>query len=277
MKGYFVMIIDFHTHCFPDALAPRAIGKLADTVSVMNISPSTDGTASGLIRRMQEVGINRSVVCNIATNPHQMHKVNDFAISLSRHEELFPLGSLNPYAEGLEAELDRLISACITGIKIHPDYMQTDIDDPAFDNIFELCQAKNVFVITHAGLDPISPDHIYCTPQKICRVLDKFPKLKLVAAHLGGFHCEVEALEYLCGRDVYLDTSLISHRPDRCPLIHNIFKHHDPRRLLFATDTPWTKGEEEINAIANAPLHEDVKNMIFSENAIRLLSSCNYL
>lgn len=271
------MIIDFHSHCFPDALAPRAIGKLAETVSVMNISPSTDGTACGLIRRMKEAGIDRSVVCNIATNPHQMGKVNDFAISLRRHEELFPLGSLNPHAERLESELNRLISANITGIKLHPDYMQTDIDSPDFDQIFDLCQAKNVFVITHAGLDPISPDHMHCTPSQMARVLDKFPKLKLVAAHMGGFHCEAEVLEHLCGRDVYLDTSLISHRPDRCPLIHGILKNHNPHRLLFATDTPWTKGEEEIAAIQSAPLPDEIKDMIFSGNAIRLLSSCDYL
>lgn len=271
------MIIDFHTHCFPDALAPRAMGQLSATVADMGIAPSTDGTADGLIRRMAEAGIDRSVVCNIATNPHQMTKVNDFAISLTKHEALFPLGSLNPHAEGLEAELDRLLSAHITGIKIHPDYMKTDIDDPAFEQIFDLCQAKNVFVVTHAGLDPISPDHMYCTPERICRVLDKFPRLKLVAAHMGGFHCEAAVLEHLCGRDIYIDTSLISQRPDRCPLIHRIFAHHDPHRLLFATDTPWTKGEEEIQAIQSAPLSEDTKDLIFSGNAIALLSSCDYL
>ena len=271
------MIIDFHTHCFPDALAPRAMGQLSATVSEMGISPSTDGTAESLIRSMRATGIDRSVVCNIATNPHQMHKVNDFAISLASREELFPLGSLNPYAEGLEDELDRLISAHITGIKLHPDYMKTDIDDPAFEQIFELCQAKNVFVITHAGLDPISPHHMHCTPSQMARVLDKFPRLKLVAAHMGGFHCEADVLSHLCGRDVYLDTSLISHRPDRCPLIHSILTGHDPHRLFFATDTPWTKGEEEIAAIQNAPIPDDVKQMIFSENAIRLLASCSYL
>ena len=271
------MIIDFHTHCFPDTLAPRAIGQLSATVADMGISPATDGTASGLIANMARIGVDKSVVCNIATNPHQMKKVNDFAMSLASHDTLLPLGSLNPYAEGIEDELERLLSAGITGIKIHPDYMKTDIDDPAFEPIFELCQAKNVFVVTHAGLDPISPDHMYCTPQKICRVLDKFPKLKLVAAHMGGFHCEDDVLEHLCGRDVYMDTSLISQRPDRCPLIHSIFAHHDPHRFLFATDTPWTKGEEEIKAIQNAPMADEVKDMIFSGNATALLSSCNYL
>ena len=269
------MIIDFHTHCFPDALAPRAIGQLTSTISTMNISPSTDGTAGDLMASMKRIGIDRSVVCNIATNPRQMTKVNDFAISLTRYPELIPLGSLNPYAEGLEEELSRLLSHGITGIKIHPDYMQTDIDSPAFEGIFELCQAKNVFVVTHAGLDPISPHHMYCTPQKVAHVIDKFPRLKLVVAHMGGLQCEDDVLTYLCGRDVYFDTSLISHRPHLCPVIHEIFAHHNPRYFLFATDTPWTKGEEEIAAIKNAPLTDEVKELIFWGNATALLSCCN--
>lgn len=270
------MIIDFHTHCFPDELAPRAIGKLAETVSTLAVTPTTDGTVNALLCHMQKLGISQSVVCNIATNPRQMTKVNQFAISLRTHDNLLPLGSLNPHADSLEEELNRLMTHGITGIKIHPDYMQTDIDDAAFDTIFDLCQAKNVFVITHAGLDPISPNHMYATPQKICRVLEKFPKLKLIAAHMGGYHCEDDVLTYLCGKNVYIDTSLISHRPTLLPKLHEIFQNHDPHRFLFATDTPWSKGEEEISAIKQSPLSDHVKEAIFCENAQALLSSCNY-
>ena len=39
------MLIDFHTHVFPDALAPRAIASLAAQAGE---TPSTDGTVAGL-------------------------------------------------------------------------------------------------------------------------------------------------------------------------------------------------------------------------------------
>jgi len=276
-KG-FAMIIDFHTHCFPDALAPRAMQQLTDTISSMHIKPATDGTAAGLIYNMKQAGIDRSVVCNIATNARQMHKVNDFAISLkaSYPDALIPLGSLHPHAEGLEEELDRLIAAGICGIKLHPDYVNLDFDTPDFYPIFELCQAKNIFIITHAGFDPLSPHHMHCTPPMVRRVMARYPSLQLVVAHMGGMNCEEETLSLLCGQPVYLDTSLLTHRPDRAPLMHKILTTHDPAKLLFATDTPWTDAAKELTALDGAPLSDEIKNMILSQNALALLQSCGY-
>lgn len=272
------MIIDFHTHCFPDALAPRAMGRLTDTISSMHISPTTDGTAAGLLRGMAHAGIDRAVVCNIATNAHQMGKVNDFAIALKQRypETLIPLGSLHPHAEALTEELERLMAAGIHGIKLHPDYVGIDFDSPAFDGIFSLCEEKHVFIITHAGFDPLSPDHMHCTPPMVRRVLDRHPALTLVVAHMGGMGCEAETLDLLCGRDVYLDTSLLTHRPEKIDLLHKILSSHAPDRLLFATDTPWTDATGEVEAIRKAPLSDDVREMIFSKNALSLLASCQY-
>lgn len=272
------MIIDFHTHCFPDTLAPRAIGQLTATASSMGISPATDGTASGLMGNMDRVGVDMSVVCNIATNARQMHKVNDFAMMLKEQypQKLIPLGSLHPHAEGLEAELDRLMAAGIHGIKLHPDYVGIDLDAPDFQPIFGLCEEKNVFIVTHAGYDPLSPDHFHCTPAMVRRVIDQFPRLKLVAAHMGGLDCETETLALLCGQNVYLDTSLMTHRPEKAELLHRILQAHAPDRLLFATDTPWTDAAGEIEAIQNAPITHELREMIFSKNALSLLSSCQY-
>ncbi len=273
------MMIDFHTHCFPDALAPRAMLQLTKTISSMHISPSTDGTAAGLLASMDDAHIHRSVVCHIATNAHQMHKVNDFAISQANTENgrLIPLGSLHPHAEHLEEELARLMQAGIPGIKLHPDYMGFDFDDPAFDPIFSICEEHRIFVITHAGFDPLSPEHMHCTPIMVRRVMERHPSLILVVAHLGGMNCEEDTLSLLCGQDVYLDTSLMTHRPQKSALLHKILASHAPERLLFATDTPWTNAKAEVQALKNAPLSQDVKDKIFHKNAEALLAACNPL
>ncbi len=271
------MILDFHTHCFPDALAPRAMQQLTKTISSMHIFPSTDGTAEGLLESMDIAGIRRSVVCHIATNAHQMHKVNDFAISQKIRENgcLIPLGSLHPHAEDLEQELARLIQAGLPGIKLHPDYMGFDFDDPVFDPILSLCEEHGMLVITHAGFDPLSPEHMHCTPVMVRRIMERHPFLKLVVAHLGGMNCEEDTLSLLCGQDVYLDTSLMTHRPQRSALLRKILLSHAPERLLFATDTPWTDAKAEVQALENTPLSQDVKDMIFHKNAEALLASCN--
>ncbi len=274
-------IIDFHTHAFPDTLAPRAVTKLAATAASSGYRPHTDGTAAGLLESMDACGIARSVVCNIATNAPQMQKVNDFAIETARrYPRLVPLGSLHPDAtmQQMEHEVHRLADAGIAGIKIHPDYVGVCLDDPAFSPIFRLAAENRLFVITHAGFDPVSPDKTFCTPDMILRVMEAHPKLRLVAAHTGGFGREDEVLERLCGKDVYLDTSLAAVRAsrdrawgERCA---DILRHHRPDRLLFATDTPWSDPADEIAFIEGCGLPAETVTDIFSANAEALLSFC---
>ncbi len=274
-------IIDFHTHCFPDALAPRAMAQLTANASACGYTPHTDGTVDGLLASMARGGITRSVVCNIATNARQMPKVNDFAMELARrYPSLISLGSLHPsvpQAE-LETELARLAAAGLPGIKIHPDYVGVTIHDPAYDPILSLCEARGLFVITHAGFDPVSPDKLHCTPDMVLAVMRAHPHLKLVVAHTGGFDCETEVLEKLCGTKVFIDTSLSAVRASRDPAYETrcaaILRAHDPDRLLFATDTPWSTPTAELAFIRRVGLSTEIEEKILHENAERLIASC---
>ena len=273
-------IIDFHTHAFPDRLAPRAIAQLTVNAAVSGYTPMTDGTVSALIASMDKAGITRSVVCNIATNARQMAKVNDFAISSAQNPRLIPLGSLHPHAteNELDHELDRLAAAGLAGIKLHPDYVGVEIDAPSFEPIFARLEARGMLVVTHAGYDPISPAHFHCTPDMLLRVMDRHPRLKLVAAHTGGFDCEEAFLEKLCETNVYLDTSLSAIRRARSASQGNacgdILRAHDPKRILFGTDTPWSDPAAEIAFVRSAGLPEEINEMVFHKNAEDLLASC---
>ena len=266
------MLIDFHTHCFPDALAPRAMESLKNNCAGFDfIKPHTDGTAGDAKALLRGCGVTRAVVCNIATNPRQERKVNDFAISLLEDGFFSPLGSVHPDSTEKAAELDRLRAAGICGIKLHPDYVRVQLNDPRFDEIFSLAEERDMLVVVHAGLDPISPDLIHATPRMFAVVLKKHPRLTLIAAHMGGFLKAEETLAHLVGTNVYLDTSLSSLRESERDSLYAILKQHDPARLLFASDTPWSNPAKEIAFIENAPIDERVKAMIFAENAARLL------
>ena len=267
------MIIDFHTHCFPDTLAPRAMASLTATFNTMSIeSAQYDGTAKGLADSMKRYGITRSVVCNIATNAHQNHKVNDFAISLADRPDLIPLGSLHPDCQDPVGEIDRLHAAGIKGLKIHPDYIRTHLDDPVMYPLYELCQERGMFLLSHTGYDPISPDHFHVTPDRILRVLSDFPHLKLVAAHMGGLQCEDDVADLLIGKNVWFDTSLISFNPEvRIPLLRRLAKEHDSHKLLFATDSPWSHVDQELDGISRCGLSDDLLDRIFCQNALDLL------
>ena len=133
------MLIDFHTHCFPDTIAERAVTKLA---GIGNIPYHTIATAKDNISFMKKCGIDKAVICNIATNVKQQTNVNNFAIDLNNsYDELYALGSIHPdcpYDEA-KSELCRLSESGIKGIKVHPDYMDTVLDDDKFLRIFEIC------------------------------------------------------------------------------------------------------------------------------------------
>lgn len=74
------MLIDFHTHCFPDKIAERAVSSLGKAAALV---PNGNGTADSLLATMKTDKIDISVVMNIATNPHQQASVNNLPQSLT--------------------------------------------------------------------------------------------------------------------------------------------------------------------------------------------------
>lgn len=265
------MIIDFHTHAFPDALAPRAIESLSK-INFNGDGPYTDGTAAGSERLLRSAGISRAVVCNIATNAKQEHNVNSFAISLTARSDFFsPLGSLHPDSTEKEAELDRLLAAGIRGVKLHPDYVRIALSDERYTEIFGLLEERGMFATVHAGFDPVSPDRVHTTADMLLSAIKRFPRLKLIGAHMGGFRCSREVLEKLVGTNVYIDTSLSALRGEETEALYEILKNHSPEKILFGTDTPWSNPESEIAFVERAPISDLAKEKIFSQNAISLL------
>ena len=90
------MLIDFHTHAFPEAIACRAVPKLARDAG--GLEPQTDGTIASLKQQMAVDGVDISVVHSIATNPRPQKKVNDFAMAINEDPAIVAFGSVHPDA-----------------------------------------------------------------------------------------------------------------------------------------------------------------------------------
>jgi len=263
------MIIDFHTHAFPDRIAPHAIESLKVKIER---TPETDGTLKDLTEKMKAWGIDYSVICNIATNAKQVPNVNNFAItSAEQYPSVIPLGSVHPEYNDAEGELKKLKATGIKGIKIHPDYMNNDIDNGSFDEIFDICSSLDLFVITHTGLDVCSPDHIHATPDMILKVIKNHPELKLICAHFGANCMWDEVREKLCGKDIWMDTSLAYVEPHDKTLLKEILLRHDPDRILYGSDCPWCPPYDNVKFIESFGLSDDLCDKIFEKNAKSLL------
>ena len=119
------MIIDFHTHCFPDELAYKAIPFLAERAGV---DYYLDGTVAALKSSMRKAGIEYSVVAPIATKPAQTPKINEWACEINK-DGIIAFGSVHPEYHDWYSELKKLAERRIKGIKLHPDYQEFYIDD----------------------------------------------------------------------------------------------------------------------------------------------------
>ena len=154
------MLFDFHTHAFPEAIAPRAMQNLSYAAG--GLKPQTEGTAASLKERMQCDGVDMAVVLSIATNPAQQTKVNDFAISLNEDPALFAFGSVHPEAPNALEELERIHAAGLKGVKFHPEYQSFYADDEKMKPIYRKISQLGLITLFHAGQDigflpPIMP------------------------------------------------------------------------------------------------------------------------
>lgn len=264
-----IMLIDSHIHAFSEKIAERAIRQLEITCGTKAL---TDGTAKGALSLMRSAGVDRAVLLPIATKPTQQTVINDWAASLDGRDGLISFGSVHPDAADMEDELRRIKALGLHGVKLHPDYQGFFINEKRLDPLWDALEQLDLPVVVHAGLDPLSPDRIYCMPDKAAEMLSRHPKLKIVLAHMGGNEHWQEALDSLCGisGEVYLDTAYILFCPD--DLLTRMIRKHGADRVLFASDCPWTDPAQTFRKIDSLPLTDDEKEKIFHQNAERLLS-----
>lgn len=260
------MIIDFHTHCFPDELAGRAIPLLA---SRANIEPYTDGTVHGLRSSMRRAGISLSVVQPVATRPQQVRKINEWARSSQGGELLF-FAAFHPDLEQPLEEIRLIKEQGFKGIKLHPDYQEFYVDDERLFPIYEAIFEEELIILFHAGVDVGLPPPVHCTPQRLARVLRHFPGGRIVAAHMGGYLCWEQVERELLGKEIFFDTSF-SFRDLGRERMKRLILEHGPEKILFATDSPWTDQRAEVDNIRSLGLPEDVTVMILGLNAASLL------
>ncbi|MGN0542609.1 MAG: amidohydrolase family protein [Acutalibacteraceae bacterium] len=262
------MIIDFHTHCFPEKIAERAMVQLRRRSGITR--PFHSGSPDSLLDLQRKSGVDYSVVLNIATNPRQQKSVNDFAISLCQTEGFIPFGSVHPDSPDALTELERLKENGIKGVKLHPDYQDFYADDEKMLPIYEKIGSLNMITVFHCGTDIGYPEPVHCTPERLSKVLEAFGGAPVVAAHFGGTCAWEETKEFLCGKNVYLDTAYC------CGVLppvkaEEIIALHGADKILLGSDAPWQSPADNIGLIDCLDISEDEKRAILGENARRLL------
>lgn len=262
------MLIDFHTHAFPEKIASRAINTLAHSAG--GLYPQTDGSLTSLKAEMKKDGVDISVVQSIATNPAQQTNVNNFAIEMDRDPAIVAFGSIHPDAPDALAELERIKAAGLKGVKLHPEYQGFYVDDEKMKPIYKKISSLGLITLFHAGHDLGFTPPYHGMPDNLLGALKWFDS-PVVAAHWGGIGCWSEVLEKLCGTDIWFDLSFGYSTVPKA-IAQAIVDKHTPDRLLFGSDMPWHRPDWELRLIRSLDLEDSDREKIYCRNAMKLLS-----
>jgi predicted TIM-barrel fold metal-dependent hydrolase len=172
-------IIDFHAHAFPDQVAASAIPYLEEEGGVKAVH---DGRVASLLELMDREGVEKSVICSIATRPSQFEAIISWSMQI-RSDRVIPFPSFHPSDPDVLEHIGRIRAEGFKGIKMHPYYQQFFLDDeklfPAYERISEL----GLILVMHTGFDIAFPRIRRCDPRQILNVLTRFPELKMVTTH----------------------------------------------------------------------------------------------
>ncbi len=153
----------------------------------------------------------------------------------------------------------------LTGVKFHPDFQNFEIDDPAMMKIYEAI-GPDMVLLFHLG-DRTSENS---APERLAKVLDALPELRIVAAHFGGYCMWERAKQCLVGRNVWLDTSSsIAFLGSEAAA--EIVKAHGVDRVLWGSDYPAVQPQTAIAQLQSLGLSAEDQEKIFFRNAEKLL------
>lgn len=265
-------IIDFHTHAFSDEIAERAMKSLLEEgKKKSDVRAHLDGRIYSLLSSMDKNGIEKSVVCCIATKPSQFDPILAWSKKVSS-DRIIPFPSLHPSDPNAVERVSQIKGEGFKGIKFHPYYQDFILDDEGLFPLYEKICQENLIVVMHTGFDLAFERIRIADPPKILRVFERFPEFKLVTTHLGAWEDWDEVEKHLLGKNIYMEISysldILSRKRAR-----KIILNHPKEYVLFGTDSPWTGQDKTLDLLKGLQLGEDVEKKILRDNAVKLLNS----
>lgn len=253
-------VVDVHAHAFDEKIAVKATENLH---KYYGIEPVADGRVIHIINSAKENDIDKLVLCATATKPTQVEMINNYVSTLFG-EHVIGLGTLHPDYENIEAEIDRIISLGLSGLKFHPIFQGFKIDEDKAMKMFEAIGDK-LPVLIHLG----DKNSDWASPERLANVMDAFPEITFIGAHLGGYSEWESAKKHLFGRNLYFDTSS-SMRFMKPKVAKEIIRAHGADKILFGTDYPLSDHKYEMECLKKLRLRKEEYEMIYWKNAYKL-------
>lgn len=257
-------VFDVHVHVYPDKLAPKAargIGEFYDRLPTRG-----DGTISDCMRRMDAAGVERFAAHAVALTPHNVESINAFLLELRARypRRIVPFAAVHPDVADAQALVDALVERGFRGAKLHPDIQRFALDSARAENLMEALQGRLTLLI-HAG----DWRYDFDGPRRILRLRQRFPRLRLICAHFGGWSEWHEAMELLPGHDLMIDTSSTLYALPAREAVEAI-RRFGAENVLYGSDYPMWAPEEELERFLRLELTNAEREAILWNNAANL-------
>jgi predicted TIM-barrel fold metal-dependent hydrolase len=263
-------VVDAHVHLFPDKLFD-AIWRWFDQYGW---PVRYRLKAREVIDFQLSRGVSHVVLMQYAHRPGIAREMNRWLADLCRDEpRVTALATVYPGEEGAREILEDAFASGLAGVKIHCHVQAMGPDEPALDEVYRLCADRGKPVVMHAGREPKSPGyrcdpHLICSADRVARVLEDHPRLRLSIPHLGAD--EFDAYRRLLERhdNLWLDTTMMLSDYFPLPPPPSLLEVR-PERILYGTDFPnipyaW---DREVKRIAGGRIRAEALEGVLGGNA----------
>lgn len=248
--------IDFHCHVYPDAIATKAADNVRQFYNGLG-DPSIDGSVQTLLDRGTRAGVEKFVVLPVAVRPSRTRHINDFILQqVAGQERFYGFGTVHAGMENITGEVQYIMDKGLRGLKMHPDYQLFAIDDPRLFPVYEMIGEK-LPVIFHMG----DQRYDYSHPKRLRKVLELFPRLRVIAAHFGGYTMHREASELLHDKNCFFDVSSSLMFMEE-GVAESYINSYGAERFVYGSDFPMWDPVTEMERFQRLKLTDAQKEQI---------------
>ena len=256
--------IDFHCHVYPDTIAPKAADSIRKFYHLGD--DYMDGRVETLLKYGTQAGVGKFVILPVSLRPTNTRHINDFVIdTVKKESRFFGYGTIHAGMQDLCEEVDYIMQNGLLGLKMHTDCQVFPIDDPRLFPVYDMV-GDRLPILFHMG----DQRYDYSHPARLRRVLELFPKLRVIAAHFGGYTMYETAAEELKGKDCYFDvSSSLMFMEDG--VAERYIHHYGAERFVYGSDYPMWNPVVEMERFLRLKLSDAQKEQIAHITAEEIL------
>ncbi len=272
-------VIDVHTHFMPKSVMDKVWNYFDSAGPLVGREwPIAYRTAeSERLQTLRQFGVRAFTALVYPHKPQMAAWLNQWALQFSRATpDCLTTATFYPEPDAGDY-VDAAIRDGVQVFKAHVQVGRYQPDDPLLDPVWGAIEDAQIPVVTHCGSGPVPGEHT--GPEPIRRLLRRYPRLRLIVAHMGM----PEYAEFLdiceTAVDVRLDTTMAftpfvdETMPFPSAQLRRLPQLGD--RILFGSDFPNIPYgyAEAMRAITQIPGVDDSwLRAVFHDNAATLFS-----